>query len=250
MNIPDSLKPHLSGDAFSSGLTIRYDWTADDYVYESRFQLLSRLVGGKKVIHVGCVDHDPALVEHKIARGKWLHKVLCEAAARCTGVDINADGIRYLKEKLGYDDVMVADVTSTDVGPLRAESWDYLLLPEVLEHIGNPVDFLRGIRGNLQANVEWLLITVPNAFMHENVRLARHGQEAINTDHRFWFTPFTLAKLVEDAGYEIDRLWFCKAGPVRKRSFLRNWFYARHPMLRSNIVLRARFTPRQPSPAE
>lgn len=244
MKIPDFLTPYLTGNKFSSGLTIRYDWNDDDYVYESRFQLLSRLVRGKKIIHVGCVDHDPSLVDHKIARGKWLHKVLCEEAKRCMGVDINAEGIRYLKENLGYADVAKLDITSQEVGPLLEEKWDYMLLPEVLEHIGNPVDFLSKIRSNLAENVEWLLITVPNAFMHENPRLSAKGQEAINTDHRFWFTPYTLAKIVQDAGYGIERLWFCKSGHVRKRSFLRNWFYARHPMLRSNIVLLARFNPR------
>ena len=241
MKIPDFLTPYLTGNKFSSGLTIRYDWSDDDYVYESRFQLLSRLVRGKKIIHVGCVDHDPSLVDHKIARGKWLHKILCDAAMRCMGVDINEEGIRYLKENLGYADAIRLDVTGQEIGPLLEEKWDYMLLPEVLEHIGNPVDFLSKIRSNLSSNVEWLLITVPNAFMRENCHLSAKGHEAINTDHRFWFTPYTLAKIVQDAGYSIERLWFCKSGPVRKRSFLRNWFYARRPMLRSNIVLLARF---------
>jgi len=244
MKLPDSLMPYLQGSDFSSGMTIHYDWQPDDHVYESRFQLMSRLAQGKKIIHVGCVDHEPALVDHKIARGKWLHKILCDSAARCMGVDINAEGIRYLKEKLGYADVAQMDVTGADIGPLLEEKWDYLFLPEVLEHIGNPVDFLGKVRGNLAGNVESLLITVPNAFIRENFQLAAKGLEAINTDHRFWFSPYSLAKIVQYAGYEIERLWFCKAGHVRKRSFIKNWFYARRPMMRSNIVLLAKFTPR------
>jgi hypothetical protein len=35
-----------------------------------------------------------------------------------------------------------------------------------------------------------------------NIRGAWKNTEVINTDHRFFFTPYTIAKIAVDAGYE------------------------------------------------
>jgi hypothetical protein len=46
---------------------------------ETHSGLLTKAVEGKKVIHVGCVDHLP-LVDKKIANGTWMHKMLDDKA--------------------------------------------------------------------------------------------------------------------------------------------------------------------------
>ena len=54
------------------------------------------------------VDHLP-LVDKKIANGTWMHKMLDDKATRCLGIDINAEGIDYIK-KPGYKDTLAIDL--------------------------------------------------------------------------------------------------------------------------------------------
>lgn len=237
MKIQNDDLPYLSGQKFSNGRAFEFRFDAADTQYRSRTDVLTDLVRDKQIIHVGCVDHDVASIEKKIKKGKWLHKELDETAMRCLGVDINQDGVDYINNTLGYADVMVADVTGDPVAELANEHWDYFLLPEVLEHIDNPVTFLQRIHANFRDNVGQLIITVPNAFTPDNVRNARQGKEVINTDHRYWFTPYTLAKVVMAAGFRVANITMCRHGRVKKRSVIKNRWFSRHPLMRSDIVM-------------
>lgn len=210
-----------------------------DAAYRSRIDVLAQQVAGKQVIHVGCVDHGPAGIRKKIERGRWLHQTLSEAAERCFGVDLDDEGIGYMREQLGYTDVAAADIAEQPCPPLMAQHWDYLLLPEVLEHIGNPVQFLEVLRRRFCDRVAEMVITVPNAFARRNFRLARRGIERINSDHRFWFTPYTLTKVVMDAGLEPRRISLCSHGPIKRRAFIANARLRRYPLLRNSIVMTA-----------
>ena len=237
MKLQESDLPYISGEAFSNGRAFDFVFEDEDSHYRSRTDVITELVRGKQIIHVGCVDHDVTSIEKKISKGKWLHKELHEAAERCLGVDINQEGVDYIKSTLGYSDVMVADVTGNLAAELANASWDYFLLPEVLEHINNPVDFLQRIHANFRGNVGQLVITVPNAFTPDNARYARKGKEVINTDHRYWFTPYTLSKVVVAAGFKVNRITMCRHGKVKKRSVFKNRWFSRHPLMRSDIVM-------------
>lgn len=208
-----------------------------DAEYRSRFDVLAQQVAGKHVIHVGCVDHGPAGIRKKMQRGRWLHQTLSAVAERCFGVDLDEEGIAYMREQLGYTDVAVVDVAEQDCPPLMAQRWDYLLLPEVLEHIGDPVQFLEALRRRFCDRVAEMVITVPNAFARRNFRLARRGIERINSDHRFWFTPYTLTKVVMDAGLEPHRISLCSRGPIKPRALISNACARRYPLLRNSIVM-------------
>ncbi len=227
---------YLSGEKFSNGRAFSFAYSADDFHYQSRNDILKKMVAGKRIIHLGCVDVTET-IQHRIDRGKWLHKEMHEVARRCLGVDINAEGIGFIRDKLSYSDVMVADVTKPPAGDLAECDWDYFMIPEVLEHVNNPVDFLGKIRHNYQANVGQVVITVPNALTPDNYRYARKGMEVINTDHRYWFTPYTLAKVVHNAGFSINNIIMCRHGKVKKRSFLKNLKFSRHPLIRSDIIM-------------
>ncbi|MBT6275931.1 MAG: methyltransferase domain-containing protein [Chromatiales bacterium] len=239
MKIAPSMLAYLHGDAFSNGLTVQFESEPDDDAVRSRIDWLEELCAQRRVVHVGCVDHDLTQVAHKRKRGKWLHERLCGVTERCLGVDINAQGIAQLKDELGYDDVLAADLLVDSCEPVFASQWDDFLLGEVLEHIGNPVAFLTQLRKRFQNQTKRFIITVPNAFAAENMADAREGIERINSDHRFWFTPYTLSKVCVDAGLTPSRLLLCRNGIVKRRSILKNWKLSRRPWLRNNIILLA-----------
>ena len=242
MNIDARLMAFLRGEQFSNGVTAQFTMQARDYQLRSRIDWLRELCAQKHIVHVGCVDHDIAMVRDKMKRGKWLHQHLMEVSTRVLGVDIDAVGIEQLRIELGIDDLLAADLLSDPCEEISTQSWNIMLLAEVLEHIGNPVQFLSRLVERFGNNCDEFVITVPNGFAEEIVRAARNGQELINSDHRFWFTPYTIAKVCIDAGLEPIDITLCRNGVIKRRSVLKNRRLSKHPFMRNNIIVRARIS--------
>jgi hypothetical protein len=99
--------------------------------------------------------------------------------------------------------------------------FDYALLGEVVEHIDNPVSFLKKIRENLMDTVEKVIITVPYAFGLRQIFSGLFKKERINSDHRYWFTPYTIAKTCFEAGIYPEDLLFCGNPPLPLRIIMK-----------------------------
>ncbi|HYE57847.1 MAG TPA: hypothetical protein VD948_05050, partial [Rhodothermales bacterium] len=182
---PDA-EPYLTGAAFSNGLTVPI--ARPERSVPDRFTLLETLVRGRRVLHMGCVDHLP-LIEEKRRKGRWMHERLARSASALAGLDIEAKGVAYLRDRLGYDDVHLTDVTKDDPPTGVAErAWDVAVFGEIIEHVDDPVHFLAAFRERYAGIVAEAVFTTPNAFRQDNFRAARHHREVINTDHRFWWT--------------------------------------------------------------
>lgn len=230
----NSYLPYLKGDAFSNGLNVSCGSSRGHIPY--RIDLIESLVFGKKIIHVGCVDHLP-LISEKIKNNLWLHGRLCSITKRCIGLDINKEGIEYLKKDLGYNDVFCENiVTSTNINKvIENERWDYIVLGEILEHVDNPHLFLQSIRDKFRENVRGIILTVPNAFCFDNMSNSLKGTECINSDHRYWFSVYTLSKLLVLLGYKVEKYELCELGTNLELSFktrLRQFFSFKQHMLR------------------
>lgn len=156
----------------------------------------------KSVIHVGCADHLP-LIDQKRAQGNWLHDALLGFTSRCLGLDINREAVDYLTSKLKYKDIICHDLTSPVLPPEIADrKWDVMFMGDMLEHLDNPVQFLSEVHGLYKGQVDRLLVSVPHAFSYQNFMFMLRNQECINSDHRYWFTVYTLAKIITRAGYK------------------------------------------------
>lgn len=164
-----------------------------------RGERLLELARGRRVLHIGCCDHLP-LIREKVAQGIHLHQNLCRAAAACVGVDTNAEGIALLRE-LGFAESYVPE-------ELPPAAFDLCLLADVIEHVGDPVSFLRSMARH---RFRELVVVTPNVFRWRN---GLPGAEVVNTDHRFWFSPYTLCKVLVDAGYEPQRVELCHGDHV------------------------------------
>jgi hypothetical protein len=114
---------------------------------------------------------------------------------------------------------------------------------EVVEHIPNPVSFLSRFRENYGDVVDQIVITVPNAFRGGNIKGILKNVETINSDHRFFFTPYTIAKVAIDAGYapvEVKMATFMRAGK------LKSMLLRRLPLLAEDIIFIGAATPARP----
>lgn len=199
----DTILPFLKGDSFNDKLVVRIDYKYDAF---GREKVLRKYLENKKVIHLGCLDHVP-LIKKRIEEGEWLHINITNIATKCIGLDINEDGIDYVRKELNIKNVLFGDITKGVIPELINEEWDYIILGEVLEHIDNPVDFLKKIKENYK-NIDKIIITVPNILNRDNYVLAKKCIERINSDHRFWFTPYTIMKLLTVSNITISEIIF------------------------------------------
>lgn len=231
MVVTSEVAEYLKGTRFSNGA--RIDIRQEKGIVD-RINFLETMVRGTSVIHLGFADHLP-LLEAKIKSKLWLHKRLVDSATRCIGIDIDAEAVSTISQKLQIPGLYQHDVIADP--PLEAitsSKWDYFIIGEVLEHIDNPVSFLAHIRQKYGAYVSRFVITVPNAWDIENFSFLVKSQECINTDHRYWFTPFTLAKVCVRAGYNVEECRFISNGiPNRWRSMVLKTF----PSLQSGLLI-------------
>lgn len=241
-----SLEPEVSfflrGEKFSNKLPVKI---AGKNKLISRIDLICDLVKDKKVLHLGCVDHLP-LIQEKIRNNTWLYKRIEEKAALQSGIDTAVDGVEYMRNNLGYPNVHCVDIMKEAIPPaIQQVRWDYLIMGELLEHIDDPVAFLKQLHQRFSGNVDKLLITVPNALSAKNFVYALRNKECINTDHRYWFTPFTLHKIVHLSGYQKIEHDFASYFPLSSGKPVRNFFlrklFESYPPLRSNLVCTAKF---------
>lgn len=169
---------------------------------------LLQLFSEKKVIHLGCTDH-LEIIQNKLDKGQYLHNLISFVSEKCVGIDINNQALDFIRSK-GVHNVIYGDITQPGITEILEGHFDYMLLGEMLEHIENPVSFLKSIIANYGEHISTFVITVPNAFGLPFLSNAvSAGTEVLNPDHKYWFTPYTLMKVAHQAGLQIDDVQMC-----------------------------------------
>ena len=229
----------LEGRAFDGGVVCDVRPEPLPGGTQDRLDLLAAMVRGQRVVHIGCADHLP-LIDAKIAAGTWLHGRMAATASALRGFDIAADAIEHLRSRHQIADLHVVDPAEAPTPLITDGRWDVLVLGEMIEHLDDPVGWLSRVRRHYAGAVSDILVTVPNAWSLTNVRQAFRGREFINSDHRFWFTPFTLAKVLTRAGCLPQRYWTVPAVPRARRALITRGLERAFPLLREVLVMRAR----------
>jgi hypothetical protein len=204
MKIDSAALEYLTGKSFSN--SFKFHLPQEKISPESRENVIVRIIKDTKVIHMGCADHIN-LIDSKISSGKWLHGLITEEASKSIGIDINPDSTEYIR-KLGYDNVLTADILNDEIKELSDNNWDWVVFGELIEHIGNPVEFLYAFRMKYGQSVRKFLISVPTVYTTGQYRNMKNYCEIINTDHRFWFTPYTICKVLTEAGLKPEEISF------------------------------------------
>jgi SAM-dependent methyltransferase len=148
-----------------------------------------------------------SFLEIGCAGGAFLHAAR-NAGYSAKGVEISDDAVQFARERFGLD-VVRGDVTSAG---FRSESFDLILLGDVLEHLPNPVATLMEIR-RIMAAGGMLVIECP---MQTNTLFSRMGflvytvaglQARVHLPpyHLFEYRPRSLIYLLERSGFAITR---------------------------------------------
>lgn len=210
---------YLDGSKFSNAL----QYTVPSNLVIERDQLLERIAREKQVLHVGCADH-LELIALKRREGRYLHDRLVESASRVIGSDVNREALDAMKSH-GFTDLYVPEDVPRDA------RIDIVLAPDVIEHVDDVGRFLEGL-STYGCDV---VITTPNAFRLQNRTQWR--RECINSDHRYWFSPYTLARALMSSGYQIQEFWMTDT--LYWHQPIRNGIKRRYPLARDGLAVRA-----------
>lgn len=233
MKLDEETKKYLDGELFSTGYKLKI---VGEFRERSRLEYIRKQVEGTRVLHIGCVDHAPSKVVSKLKRGVWLHQILLDSASFCAGVDLNREGIDFLKNEMNMSAVYCNDILTDVIPGVSDASWDYIVLGELLEHVDDPVDFLRTLRQRPGLQNAKCIVTVPNAFYYKNFKNALKQIENINSDHRYWFTPYTLSKVLVMAGWQVEEIQLTQDGTFKLFPIIPYFLFTRYPLLRSKVV--------------
>ena len=214
---PDILK-YLKGDAFQTSLTVDIGKTYYNVI--SRETAITEIIKNKDVIHIGCSDHIQVINE-KIRNNIWLHKLISENAKSCIGIDIDKESIEYIKKELRYKNVFHGNILSDEFKNITESKWDYVVFGEIIEHLDDPVNFLKVFKIKYGKNVSKFIITVPSIYNKRQFANMMNFREIINSDHRFWFTPYTITKILVCAGYNPEKISYSNLQSLNIRDLIK-----------------------------
>ena len=173
-----------------------YDWNKHWSVYDAnaqanpahlfRLQLISEMIKslpGSRLVDIGCGQGD--LLRHINSR---------HPSFSLFGFELSASGVASTKRKVPSADVRELDLfsesASSELSAIRAE---IATCSEVLEHVPDPVEFLRRSRAALAPGGH-MVATVPGG--------PRTGFD-IQIGHFRHFTSLTARRTFESAGFEV-----------------------------------------------
>ncbi len=163
---------------------------------EKKYSLIINRCKGKKVLDVGCIGQDAG-----VASGNWLHDQLKAVSSQLTGLDIVQEKIKKFR-LLGYDMIDIQELEQ------RGDKYDVIVMADVIEHIGNPEEFLKYYSTWL-TNGGSIIITTPNANRAINfVSIIVYGNYSVNDEHTCWFCPRTLHEVISRAGLNVQEFYW------------------------------------------
>lgn len=194
------------GDAYEP---VRSFWVRMFEAWNNR-RTMSRLPGaGGELLEIGVGSG--SFLAYARARGYSpmgcdLSSAVCGKVERSTGIRIHCGHVGTLPE---------------------GQLFDVVVMNHVLEHVCDPVEFLKSVRSHLKPNGT-LHLAVPNA---GSWGACLPGWISYEPYHLLYFTPETVRLAVEKAGFEISRL-------ATHESFS-GWFLAvLHTMLGKSLSTR------------
>jgi 2-polyprenyl-3-methyl-5-hydroxy-6-metoxy-1,4-benzoquinol methylase len=205
MKLDPQILKFLKGDAFQTSLFV--DIGKSKHCIISREAAITEIIRNQNVIHIGCSDHIP-VIQQKISNNTWLHKLITDNAKNCIGIDIDRDSIDFIRKETSFQNVFHGNILTDNFEGINEKKWDYVVFGEIVEHLDNPVNFLKVFKERYGDKVSKFIITVPSIYNLRQYKNMMNYLEIINSDHRFWFTPYTIAKVLVSAGYNPEKITY------------------------------------------
>ncbi len=177
----------------------------------------------KNVLHLGACD-SPYHIER--ARKKiLLHQELQGVCKELIGLDVDKKAIEILRN-FGIKNIFYGDIGKSagyDIN-LNEFHFDYVLLPDTIEHLENPGFALDNIR-NLMNKGTRLILTAPNCFSYGAIRNILVSKRNIHPDHLLHTSYDTLTRLFEKKSLKVECFSYCLFGSFRKSRIINKLLY-------------------------
>lgn len=139
-----------------------------------------------KALDIGC------------STGQFLY-ALKNYVNECVGIEFNFDDAKFTEEKLGIK-VYTVSIEETDI---PAKYFDLITMYQVLEHIDDPINFLKTYRKYLKPT-GYLCVEVPNIndILISGYNIQSYMDFWFREPHLFNFSEKTLKMVLEKAGFK------------------------------------------------
>jgi hypothetical protein len=166
-----------------------------------RVSFVKETCRGKVVLDLGAMDETAYAA--KQGRGTWLHEEIAEVAQQVVGIDssplLPPDGLRTGMNSViraGNSMELDACLQSIDFVP------DVIVAGELIEHLENPLRFLKGVKAIDKLQGKTLILTTPNATAIHNCLIGLLSMESTHQDHLCILSFKTLCTLCLRSGFE------------------------------------------------
>jgi hypothetical protein len=165
-----------------------------------RIAFIARACARCRVLDLGAMDETAWAA--KRGRGTWLHEEIGRTALRVDGID-NSELVPVEGLRTGPNaSIRRGDITNPDrlVAALE-DSPDVVVAGELIEHLENPLEFLKRFAAIERLSGKMLLLSTPNATALHNILIALTRRESTHHDHLCILSYKTLATLCTRAGF-------------------------------------------------
>ena len=148
---------------------------------------------------------------------RWLSRA--GKCRRYCGVELFPEPAAAARERL--TEVVEGDVEQVEL-PWPAESFDALILSEVLEHLRDPWAVLERLRPLLRPGA-LVFASTPNVAHREIIVMLLKGRwelqsyGPLDATHLRWFSPSSLRRAFEEAGFVVDSVGTARSARARQR---------------------------------
>jgi 2-polyprenyl-3-methyl-5-hydroxy-6-metoxy-1,4-benzoquinol methylase len=172
------------------------DYARDEPLYLKTFERRMRFVERwvrphSKVLDIGC------------AAGFFL-RVMRERGHDVRGLELSSAIARIAHEHLGEERVFVGALEDlpADASGFERGSFDLVTMWDVLEHVPDPQSLLRHARAMLRPGGT-LILETQNVDSRFAQLLGRRWQHYKHQEHLYHFNPATIARLLQQEGWEV-----------------------------------------------
>jgi 2-polyprenyl-3-methyl-5-hydroxy-6-metoxy-1,4-benzoquinol methylase len=166
-------------------------------------KLVAAVGSGRRVLDIGCSTG-------------YLARILSERENRVVGIEVDPRAAAQARQ--WCEEVFVGDAETVEL-PMKLGVFDVILCADVVEHLRDPVRFLKGKRPLLRDGGV-LVLSTPN-IANWSIRASllagsfRYTERVIlDRTHTHFFTRRTLIEGLETAGYRVETLDFTVPVPL------------------------------------
>lgn len=167
----------------------------------SRYQLIDKYCFNKKVLDIGCVNHN---IDNTFLDG-WLHDQIKRSAKELVGIDCLENEINTLRDR-GYI-VHCADITKPiDIN----DKYDVIVVGNLIEHLSNFEGFWENMKRLIEDNGIVLISTANPFYIEQYFYSAFKKRIIINPEHTCWMDPVALDQLARRFGFLTKKVYWIK----------------------------------------